>query len=219
MNDTPFYAYSNKQLIEKLGKLKGRNVLLLLLDGSAAFGRIGRIDDWVVIILPALDIPELDFVQFHSTHPSLVDHSILTSQLFIDSRNVAHVVEAPFRFSPLSSATIPNISSDTNDQIVKAAASTPIPGRQYCKLAEELEELENENAAIVTLGGWIIGGKTGKTDHVFSCIKPGDALLPPLILPNTIIIFGLAFPQGLRITLSTAKVWSNLKTLAEIILP
>jgi hypothetical protein len=219
MNNTPFYEYSNKHFIEKLGKLKDRNVLLLLLDGSAAFGRIGRIDDWVVTILPALNISELNFVQFHSTHPILVDHPILTSQLFIDSHDIAHVVEGPFILPPLSSTTIPNTSSDTNEQIAKVEASTPIPGRQYCKLAEELEELENKNAAIVTLGGWLIGGKTGKTDHALSLIKPGDALLPPLILPNTITIFGLAFPQGLRLSQNTAKVWSNLKTLAQIILP
>lgn len=211
MNDTPFYSYSNKQFIEKLGKLKDRNVLLLLLDGSAAFGRIGRIDDWVVIILPALDIPELNFVQVHSP---LVDHPILTSQLFIDSHDIAHVVEGPFTLPPLSSTTIPDTSSDT-----KVEAGTPIPGRQYCKLAEELEELENQNVAIVTIGGWLIGGKIGKTDHALSLIKPGDALLPPLIQPNTITIFGSAFPLELRLSLSTAKVWSNLKVLTQIILP
>lgn len=212
MNDTPFYEYSNKQFIEKLGNLKSRNVLLLLLDGSATFGRIGHIDDWVVTILPALNISELNFVQFHSAQPTLVDHPILTSQLFIDSRDIAHIVEGPFILPPLSSTT--NTSSDT-----KAEASTPIPGRQYCKLAEELEELENQNVAIVTIGGWLIGGKIGKTDHALSLIKPGDALLPPLIQPNTLTIFGSAFPLGLRLSLSTAKVWSNLKVLTQIILP
>ena len=213
MNDTPLYQYGNKHLIEKLGKLKNRDVLLLLLDGSATFGRIDRIDDWVVTILPTTSIPDQGFVQLRATGSSLAADPILASQLFIDSRNIIHIVEGPFTLSPLSTITTPN------DQTARTEASVPIPGRQYCKLIEELQELAGQNVAISTLGGWTIGGKLVEIEHSLSLIHIGDSLLPPLIIPNTITIFGSVFPLGLRLSINTVKIWSNLKALTQVILP
>lgn len=218
MNDTTFYHYSNQQFIEKLGKLKDRNVLLLFGDGSAAFGCIGRIDDWVVTLLPAINITDLNFVQLRSTGSSLADDPILTSQLFIDSRDIIHIVEGPFIVPPLRAIATSDHPS-INDQIARTEASVPIPGRQYCKLAEELQELAGQNVAIATLGGWTIGGKIVEIDHSLSLINIGDSLLPPLIIPNAVTIFGSVFPLGLRLSMNTVRIWSNLKALTQVILP
>lgn len=215
MNDTPLYPYSNKSFIEKLSKFKNRDVLLLLLDGSAAFGRIERIDDWTVTLLPATSIPEQTFVQLCPA--AFADQPILTSQLFIDSRSILHFVESSFILSPLSPLATP--VSPSPPTIPKTESNAPIPARQYCELAEELQELAGKNIAIMTLGRWILGGKFIKTERSISLITAGDSLLPPFVHPNRVTIFGAVFPLGLDLSIPPVRIWSNLKALTQIIVP
>lgn len=99
----PLHHFCNREFLEELVELKERNVLLLLVDGSAVFGRISRIDDGVVMVLPALGIAGLTLVQFRP--PSPVLPTILVSQVFIDWCNIAHVVEGSFLVSPIPTVT------------------------------------------------------------------------------------------------------------------
>lgn len=95
----PLHHFCNREFLEELVELKERNVLLLLVDGNAVFGRISRIDDGVVMILPALGITGLTLVQFRPPNPTAP--IILVSQVFIDWCNIAHVVEGSFVVSPI----------------------------------------------------------------------------------------------------------------------
>ncbi len=91
--------------------------------------------------------------------------------------------------------------------------------RQQCELIEELEELEGQNIGIVTLGGWVIGGQLGEVDDGVSVIGVGTTAFAPLIILGSVTILGPAFPGGILPLAGTYRVWSNLKTLTQVLRP
>ncbi len=96
----PLQHFCNREFIEELCELRERNVLLLFIDGSAAFGRIVSFDDYVIRLLPPIGIAGVSNVLFRPPNPTL-GVPILSGELLIDVCNVAHVVEGPFVTAPI----------------------------------------------------------------------------------------------------------------------
>lgn len=235
MSTTPLHHLCNREFVEQLCDLRDRNVLLLMVDGSAVFGRIARIDDCVLSVVPPVGVTALNFVQFRPPNGTL-PLPLIVSQIFIDVCDIAHVIEGPFVFSPLfpliglggmvtaEAAVPPAVQSiveqiTTGTQGLRNEPSSVIPGRQQCELLEELDELEGQNIAITTLGGWTIGGQLGEVDDCVSLISTGTSIFPPIVFLGVVLVFGPAFPLGFIVLLGTFRVWSNLKTLTQVILP
>lgn len=222
MSDTPLHHFCNREICEKLCELQDRNVLLLLIDGSAIFGRIGRIDDLVLSVVPPIGITALTFVQLRPPNSNLTT-PILVSQIFIDICDIAHIAEGPFTTAPLifpTTATTTITTEDSTTTTARTALAGSIVDRQQWCLIEELRRLEGQNSAIGTLGGWVIGGQLGEIHRdCLGLISTGTALFPPLIIAATITIFGPAFPRGVLPLVGPFRVWSNLKALTQMILP
>lgn len=242
MSNTPLHHFCNREFVEQLCDLQDRNVLLLMVDGSAVFGRIARIDDCVLSVVPPIGVTALNFVQFRPPNGTLPLPLIL-SQMFIDVCDIAHVIEGPFIFSPLFPFLFPGalgaadgaavgtpvppavqsiieqITTGAQGQGLRSEPSAAIPGRQQRELLEELCELEGQNIAITTLGGWTIGGQLGEVDDCVALISTGTSIFPPIVFLGVVLVFGPAFPLGFIVLLGTFRVWSNLKTLTQVILP
>lgn len=60
--ETGLHHFCNREFCRALRDLRGYNFLLLLIDGSAVFGQIGRINDWVLGVLPPIGVPGVDKV-------------------------------------------------------------------------------------------------------------------------------------------------------------
>lgn len=214
MSEAWSHSCFNRELLDRLSRLKERNVLLLLLDGSAIFGCLVRVDNTVLTLRPPLALPETPFVSFRlASSPLTATWS--ASQLFIDSQEIAHVVEGPFLASPLSDPETAPLTAEVLPQQV----TPPIPGRQYCKLAEELIELADHHVTIATLGGWAIGGCLKEANLYLARIETATVHLPPLIPFSSVSLFGSAFPYGHKQLAGTFAIWSNLKILTQVILP
>lgn len=97
----PLKYFCNREFIEELCELRERNVLLLFIDGSAAFGRIVSLEDLVIRLLPPIGITGISNVLFRPPNPTL-GAPILSGELLIDVCNVAHVVEGPFVVAPIA---------------------------------------------------------------------------------------------------------------------
>ncbi|MGI6091608.1 MAG: hypothetical protein ACOYD5_01240 [Negativicutes bacterium] len=234
MSKTPLHHLCNREFVKQLCDLKDRNVLLLMVDGSAVFGRIARIDDCVLSVVPPIGVTSLNFVQFRPPNGTL-PLPLIVSQIFIDVCDIAHVIEGPFIVSPLlpllcsngvtTDSTVPPAVQSIVEQIttgtqgMRSEASAVVPGRQQCELLEELCELEGQNIAITTLGGWTIGGQLGEIDDCVSVISTGTSIFPPTVFLGVVLVFGPAFPLGFIVLLETFRVWSNLRTLTQVILP
>lgn len=233
MSNTPLHHLCNKEFVRELCDLRDRNVLLLMVDGSAVFGRIGFIDDCALSVVPPVGVTTLNFVQFRPPNPNL-PLPLIVSQLFIDVCDIAHVVEGPFLASPLlpligDLTTANSVASDTVQSIVsqitqgspamRTEEPTALADRIQRGLLEELCDLEGQNIAITTLGGWTIGGQLGEIDDCVSIISSGTSLFPPTVFLGVVLIFGPAFPLGFTVLIGTFRVWSNLKTLTQVILP
>lgn len=238
MSNTPLHHLCNREFVEQLCDLRDRNVLLLMVDGSAVFGRIARIDDFVLSVVPPVGVTALNFVQFRPPNPTL-PLPLIVSQIFIDVCDIAHVIEGPFVISPLlsligltastaeaaSETTMPAAVQSIVKQITEGTSglrsepSTILAGRQQCELIEELEDLEGQNIAITTLGGWTIGGQLGEVCDCVSVISTGTSIFPPIVFLGVVLVFGPAFPLGFIVLIGTFRVWSNLRTLTQVILP
>lgn len=242
MSNTPLHHFCNREFVEQLCDLRDRNVLLLMVDGSAVFGRISRIDDLVLSVVPPVGVTALNFVQFRPPNATL-PLPLIVSQIFIDVCDIAHVIEGPFIISPLLgilggaavaadvvgaatvNTTLPSSVQAIVQQITEGSSplrsepSEAINGRQQCELIEELAELEGQNIAITTLGGWTIGGQLGEIDGCVSVISTGTSIFPPIVFLGVVLVFGPAFPLGFIVLLGTFRVWSNLNTLTQVILP
>ena len=90
--------------------------------------------------------------------------------------------------------------------------------RQQCELIEELEDLEGQNLAIATLGGWVIGGNLGEVKDCVAVIGAATQNLVPLLVLGAVTVFGPAFPSP-RILGTPVRVRSNLRTLTDVLLP
>lgn len=232
MSNTALHHLCNREFVEQLCDLRDRNVLLLMVDGSAVFGRIARVDDLVLSVVPPVGVTALNFVQFRPPNPTL-PLPLIVSQIFIDVCDIAHVIEGPFVISPLlgilglladdtaASSTVEAVVKQITEGTagLRSEASAALAGRQQHELLEELEDLEGQNVAITTLGGWTIGGQLGEVCDCVSVISTGTSIFPPIVFLGVVLIFGPAFPLGFIVLIGTFRVWSNLRTLTQVILP
>jgi hypothetical protein len=211
MSVTPLHGFCNRELLEELAKLRDRDVLLLLLDGTAIFGHLGRVEEWVISVVPPLSVTTPNLVQYRLPNPTMVS-PLLVSQLSINFCDIAHIVEGPFSESPLATDDTPLFYEDISPV-------GPRTYRQRCELIDELTELRGQNAAYATLGGWIIAGQLDEVYDCIALISGATASLAPFIVAGTITILGPVFAGGFRFLTGTFRVWSNLKALTTIILP
>lgn len=217
MSNTPLPHLCNREFVCEIETLRERNVLLLLVDGTAVFGRIGRIFDCVISIVPPIGITGLNLVQLLPPNTSL-GVTLLVSQILIDLCNVAHVIEGPFLTSPLT----PVIAASADPSAAQSTARTtsaPVTIRPQRELLDELCDLDGQNLGITTLGGWTILGVLGEVDDCVSLISSATTSFPPLFVIGAVTILGPAFPAGIIVLFGTFRVWSNLKTLTQVILP
>lgn len=99
MSSTPLHHFCNREFAQELCDLLERNVILLMVDGSAALGRISNIDDGVLRLLPPIGIliggVALGTVLFRPPNDNLI-FSVATGELLVDVCDIAHVVEGSF---------------------------------------------------------------------------------------------------------------------------
>ena len=213
--DTPLHHYCNRGLASELRQLRDRNVLLLLIDGSAAFGRLGRLDDNVLEVLPAVGIVGVNTVRFRPPNPTLPAVDILLSELLLDVCNVVVVVEGPFVFPPISETCKPPVA--------KYASSYPKTGkavvRQQNELICEMEEYEGQNVGVILVGGWAIGGLLGEVCDYVAVFGPGTTPAPLLIAMGAVNVFGPALVGGVQPMVGTFRAWTNLRALTGVLIP
>lgn len=214
--DTPFHHYCNRELAAALRDLRDRNVLLLLIDGSAAFGRLGRLDDRVLEVLPAVGIVGVNTVRFRPPNPTLPGVDILLSELLLDVCDVAAVVEGPFIFPPISETGKPASTPKYGLTYPKPAKAVV---RQQSELICELEEYEGQNVGALIVGGWVIGGLLGETSDCLAVFGPGTTPAPLLIALGAVNVFGPALVGGVQPMVGTFRAWVNLKALTGVLIP
>lgn len=213
--DSPLHHYANRELAIELRQLRDRNVMLLLIDGSAVFGRLGRLEDCIITVLPAVAIVGVNAVRFRPPNPTLPCVDILASQFLVDVCNIAGVVEGPFVFPPISETGKPA----TGGKYGAMHAKTGKMVRQQNELIDELEEFEGQNVGVVVVGGWVVGGQLGE---VFDCVAvfgPGTSVAPLMVTLGAVNVFGPALVGGVQPMVGTFRVWVNLKALTGILVP
>lgn len=215
--DTPFHHFCNREFVAELRQLRDRNVLLLLLDGSAAFGRLGRIEDCVLEVLPAVGIIGVNAVRFRTPNLSLPGGGdILLNEMLLDVCSVAAIVEGPFVFPPLSETGKPPVSPKYTPSYPKTVKSVV---RQQNELICELEEFEGQNVGVMCVGGWTIGGQLGEVCDCVAVFGPGTTSAPPLITLGAVNVFGPALMCGLQPMVGTFRCLSNLRALTGVLIP
>lgn len=213
---TPLHHFCNREFLEEIEELFERNVLVLMLDGSAVFGRITRIDDCVVTILPALGItgyyaPAFPAVQFRPPNGTLVSPLDVT-EVNIDVCDIVAVIEGPFVISPL--AEVMSIRMDDTP-----STTSPSPERRSDSLEEELREMEGQNIGVATLGGWMFSGQLGEVEDCVLLIGAATVNFPPIFIFGAIEVFGPAFPGGVVVLIGNFRAWVNLKTVVQVLVP
>lgn len=214
--DSGLHHFCNREFVRGLKELRGRNVLLLLFDGSAVFGRIGGIDDWVVAIFPATGITGVTTVRFRPPNPMLAPVDILLSDMLIDACDICAVIEGPFIVPPISKACTAAVATNDFKPTLK---NKPSYTRQQCKLVEELAAAEGQDVGVLLLGGWVVGGQLEDVDECAALIDPGTSAAPLLITIGAVNLFGPALIGGILSLFGTFRAWVNLKTLTSVMFP
>ncbi len=214
--DSALHCYCNRELAQELRGLRDRNVLLLLIDGSAVFGRLGRLEDRLITVLPAVGIVGVTAVRFRPPNPTLPGVDILVSEFIVDVCDIAIVVEGPFVFPPISETGKLASGGKYGGHQMKAGKSMV---RQQSELIEELEELEGQNVGIVIIGGWVIGGQLGEVSDCVALFGPGTTAAPLLITIGALNVFGPALVGGVQPMVGTFRAWVNLLALTGLMLP
>lgn len=214
--DTPLHHYCNRELAAEIRQLRERNVFLLLIDGSAVFGRMGRLDDNLVNILPAIGIGCVSSVRFRPPNPTLPSVDILVSEFVVDVCNIAVIIEGPFVFPPISETG--KMPTGKYSYPPNKAGKAQIT-RQQCELISELAEFEGQNVGVVLIGGWVIGGQLGDVLECVAVFGPGTSASPLLITLGSLNVFGPALVGGLQPMVGTFRAWVNLKALTGMLIP
>lgn len=215
--DTPLHHFCNRDLAIALRQLRDRNVLVMFVDGSVAFGRLGRLDDCLLNILPAVGIPCVNTVRFRPPNPTLPGVDILVSELVVDVCNVAGVVEGPFVFPPISETG--KVASIPKAPPPKMKVAKPPMTRQHSELIEELAEFEGQNVGVILVGGWVVGGMVGEVSECVCIFGPGTSSSPLLITLGVVNIFGPPLVGGVQPMVGTFRVWVNLRAMTGLLLP
>lgn len=216
--NTPLHHFCNREFIEELDELIDRNVLLLMIDGSAVFGRISRICDCVVTVVPAIGITgyygqAFPFVQFRPPNGTLTN-PLEVSEVNIDVCDIAAAIEGPFVLSPLVTVNVNGIRADETP-----LTTIPSPERRIDDLEEILHEFEGQNIGVATLGGWSFTGQLGEVEDCIVLIGTATANFPPTIVIGTLVVFGPAFPGGVIVLVGNFRAWVNLKAVVQVLVP
>ncbi|MBP2650058.1 MAG: hypothetical protein H6Q74_883 [Firmicutes bacterium] len=188
------HHYINREFARELKGLAGRNILLLLLDGSAVFGRLGGIDECVISVLPAVGMTGVTAVRFRPPNPTLPEYDILLSEALIDLCNVTAVIEGPFIVPPISKAcSLANNPNNAPKQMMKP--KTPYV-RQQSHLLEQLDEFCGQNIGVLLMGGWVIGGQLSEVDECVILFGPATTTAPYMICMGALNVFGPPFTGG-----------------------
>jgi len=215
--ETPLHHYCNRELALQLRELRDRNVMLLLVDGSAVFGRLGRLDDCVINVLPAVGIPGVSAVRFRPPNPTLPGVDILLSEFLVDVCDIAAAIEGPFIFPPICEGGKPPVGKYTYGP-PKPKSVKPMV-RQQCALVGELEEFEGQNVGVILIGGWVVGGLLGECSECLAVFGPGTTAAPLLITLGVVNVFGPALVGGGQPMVGTFRAWMNLKALTGVLIP
>ncbi|MDR3564829.1 MAG: hypothetical protein P4N59_25820 [Negativicutes bacterium] len=215
--DSGLHHFCNREFCRALRDLRGHNFLLLLLDGSAVFGQIGRVDDWVVSMLPVIGVPGANSAFFHPANDTPAPLDIPLSEVLVDVCDIAAAVEGRFVVPPLSEGFAPvPMPIDPN----LAPKFTPYPiARQQGRLLDELAEFKDQNGGVLLLGGWVIAGQLGEVCDCMTLIGTATITAPILVTTGALNIFGPAVPGGMLSLCGKYRAWVNLKTLTSILLP
>lgn len=213
---TPLHHFCNQEFIEEIEELVERNVLVFMLDGSVLFGRITRVCDCVVTIMPAIGINNyygsaFPFIEFRPPNGTLAV-PLAVSEVEVDACNIAAVIEGPFVLSPLAAV---------NGIMVRNAplTATSYPERRLHSLVEELKEVEGQNIGVTTLGGWTFSGQLGDVDECIILIGSATVNFPPALILGTVVVFGPAFPGGAIVLTGNFHAWINSKSVVQVLLP
>jgi len=214
--DTPLHHFCNRELANEIRQLRERNVLLLLIDGSAVFGRLGRLDDNLVNVLPAIGICGVSSVRFRPPNPTLPSVDILVSEFVVDVCNIAIIIEGPFVFPPISETG--KMPTGKYGAVPNKAGKAQIM-RQQCELINALAEFEGQNVGVVLVGGWVVGGQLGDVTECVAVFGPATNASPLLITFGSINVFGPALVGGVQPMVGTFRAWVNLKALTGLLIP
>lgn len=236
--------FCNRGFMEQLCQLEDMNVLLLMIDGSAAFGRIAsssgnkRILRLVQPVGVTFPVGVTNGVVFRPANPDLAAPIIL-AQAWIDVCDIAFVFWGTFPTIPLFTVALGAFQSGSGSSAGNASttanAGTRIEEERQgfnfgfnnnginqgalCALIEELRELTVRNVSLVTLGGWTVTGQLGQVFDCVALINPATATIPFVATIGTISISGPAIPGGALIIPAPVSAWVNLATLTQILQP
>lgn len=207
---------ANREFYRALKELRGLNVLFLLTDGSAAFGRLEGIDDCVVNVLPPVGIAGVVNVRMRPPNADMTA-DLLLGELLIDVRTIAAVIDGPYLTSPLTfsltkqAAVSPPLPCENKQQVAKTKNCLY---RQPVKLAVALQDFVGQNVGVLLIGGWVIAGQLWDVADCMIFIVPGNtAAFSPLITLGALNVFGPPLPGGTLAMFGTFRSWINLRAL------
>jgi hypothetical protein len=208
----------NREFCRALRDLRGFNILALIADGSAVFGRLEAIDDWVAFILPAAGITGVVTVRYRPPSVPLVP-DILLSEMLVDVCDIVAVIEGPYLVSPLSKSDAQLVGALPVE--TKAAVMVkPNMTRQQQTLVDVIDDFSGQNLGLLLLGGWVIAGQVGDMCDYLTLTGPSTVTsVPPLLILGSLNIFGPALEGGALNLYGTYRALANLKTMLGTMFP
>lgn len=179
-------------LLEVLERLDN-NVLILLVDGSLAFGWIGEADDCVLKVFPPINTVGTAQAVYRPAPAVPNVQDILANKVLLECENVAQVIFGPFPVLPFGLSDSP-ITRNVYPARIKNISNGSC--HDLGKITEAADRLEGKNAGIATLGSWRTGGKLLEIHDCSILLTAGSEAISPLIAPGAITVFGLALPAG-----------------------
>jgi hypothetical protein len=219
--ETGLHHFCNREFCRALRDLRGYNFLLLLLDGSAVFGQIGAINDWVLSVLPPIGVPGVNKVLFRPANGVEGPLDIPLGEMLVDLCDIAAAIEGRFAVPPLRTAFTPPpvpIQADVVPQFKPYPIMRQLT-RQQERLLEELARFNGQDGGVGLLGGWVIGGLLGEVCDCMTLIGTATIEAPILITLGALNIFGPAIPCGMLSLCGKYRAWVNLKTLTSVLMP
>lgn len=186
----------NREFIAELTEATGRNIILLMVDGSLIFGSIGRIEHAELHIIAPVAIASLGQAVFRpgAMVPPLQD--VLATEIIVECEDIGQVIFGLFTTAVFSIGSNPIIKDIF-------CPSIPDPDIHECKiehLVDKLDELEGRNLVISTLGGWNTGGQLCDLPDCVAWISEGTAVFPPYIVPGSLVIGAGTLPPLITLT-------------------
>lgn len=177
-------------LLEVLERLDN-NALILLDDGSLAFGWIGEADDCVLKVFPPINTAEITQAVYRPAPAAPNAKDILANKVLLECEDIAQVIFGPFPALPfaLSDAPVTRNVYPARSKDFSTESSNDLE-----ELAEAVEVLEGRNIGIETLGSWRTGGRLLEIHDCSILLTVGSETIAPLIVSGTITVFGLALP-------------------------